>query len=63
VPEVDIAPRPVHALAGFDLGRNVYCSTIGGTIPELWGVGMPSYTSLIFRGIQALVGLWTALEM
>jgi hypothetical protein len=38
-------------------------STIGGIIPELWGAGMLSYTSLILSGVGALVGLWIAIKM
>ena len=33
-------------------------STIGGMIPEMWGADMFSYTSLLFSGIGAFVGLW-----
>jgi hypothetical protein len=35
-------------------------SAIGGIIPELWGAGMLSYSSLLLGGIGALVGLWIA---
>jgi hypothetical protein len=38
-------------------------STIGGIIPELWGDGMFSYSSLILSGIGALVGLWFAYKI
>jgi uncharacterized membrane protein YeaQ/YmgE (transglycosylase-associated protein family) len=33
-------------------------SIIGGTVPELWGADMLSYTSLLLSGIGALVALW-----
>ncbi len=33
-------------------------STIGGMIPELWGEDAFSYTSLLFSGVGAFVGLW-----
>jgi uncharacterized membrane protein YeaQ/YmgE (transglycosylase-associated protein family) len=33
-------------------------STIGGLIPELWGEDAFSYTSLLFSGAGAFVGLW-----
>jgi uncharacterized membrane protein YeaQ/YmgE (transglycosylase-associated protein family) len=38
-------------------------STIGGAIPELWGVGMFSYPSLLLSSIGALVGLWIAFKV
>jgi hypothetical protein len=33
-------------------------STIGALIPELWGDGMLSYSSLLISGAGAFVGLW-----
>jgi uncharacterized membrane protein YeaQ/YmgE (transglycosylase-associated protein family) len=33
-------------------------STIGGFIPELWGVDLFSYQSVLLSGIGAFVGLW-----
>jgi predicted MFS family arabinose efflux permease len=33
-------------------------STIGGLIPELWGEGAFSYSSLLLSGAGAFVGLW-----
>ncbi len=33
-------------------------STIGGFIPELWGADLFSYSSVLFSGIGAFVGLW-----
>jgi uncharacterized membrane protein YeaQ/YmgE (transglycosylase-associated protein family) len=38
-------------------------STIGGFIPDLWGAGMFSYSSVLFSGIGALVGLWLAYKI
>ncbi len=38
-------------------------STIGGAIPELWGAGMFSYTSLLLSGIGGVLGLWVAVKM
>jgi predicted MFS family arabinose efflux permease len=38
-------------------------STIGGLIPELWGDGMLSYSSLLLSGIGAFVGLWIGFRM
>jgi hypothetical protein len=32
-------------------------SSIGGFIPELWGAGLLSYSSILFSGIGAFVGL------
>jgi hypothetical protein len=32
-------------------------SSIGGFIPELWGAGMLSYSSILLSGVGALVGL------
>jgi uncharacterized membrane protein YeaQ/YmgE (transglycosylase-associated protein family) len=33
-------------------------STIGGFIPEMWGADLFSYSSLLFSGVGAFVGLW-----
>jgi uncharacterized membrane protein YeaQ/YmgE (transglycosylase-associated protein family) len=35
-------------------------SSVGGLIPELWGTGMFSYSSVLLSGIGAVVGLWIA---
>jgi predicted MFS family arabinose efflux permease len=32
-------------------------STIGGFIPDLWGAGLFSYSSVLLGGIGAFVGL------
>jgi len=32
-------------------------STIGGFIPDLWGAGLFSYSSVLLSGIGAFVGL------
>ena len=37
-------------------------STIGGILPGLWGAEMLSYTSVLFSGIGALVGLWVVFK-
>jgi hypothetical protein len=33
-------------------------STVGGFIPEMWGADLFSYSSLLFSGIGAFIGLW-----
>jgi hypothetical protein len=38
-------------------------STIGGFIPELWGAGLLSYSSVLLSGIGGLAGLWLAVKM
>jgi uncharacterized membrane protein YeaQ/YmgE (transglycosylase-associated protein family) len=38
-------------------------SAIGGFIPDLWGVGLFSYSSVLLSGIGAFVGLWLAIRM
>jgi hypothetical protein len=35
-------------------------STIGGFIPDLWGAGVFSYSSVLLSGIGAFAGLWLA---
>jgi hypothetical protein len=35
-------------------------STIGGIIPELWGAGFLSFSSLFLSAGGALFGLWLA---
>ena len=38
-------------------------STIGGFIPGLWGAGLFSYSSVLFSGLGALVGLWLGYKL
>jgi len=38
-------------------------SSVGGLIPELWGAGMLSYSSVLLSGIGAFVGLWIGYRM
>jgi hypothetical protein len=38
-------------------------STIGGFIPDLWGAGLFSYSSVLLSGIGALAGLWLGYRM
>lgn len=38
-------------------------STIGGFIPDLWGTGLFSYSSVLLSGIGALAGLWLGYKM
>ena len=33
-------------------------STIGGFVPELWGAGMLSYSSVLLSTVGGFVGLW-----
>jgi len=33
-------------------------STIGGFVPELWGAGLLSYSSVALSTVGAFVGLW-----
>jgi hypothetical protein len=35
-------------------------SLIGGLVPDLWGAGMFSYSSVLLSGVGAFVGLWLA---
>ncbi len=35
-------------------------STIGGFIPDLWGAGMFSYSSVLLSAIGGSAGLWLA---
>jgi len=38
-------------------------STVGGFIPEMWGDGIFSYSSVLFSGIGALVGMYIAFKI
>jgi hypothetical protein len=38
-------------------------SAIGGFVPELWGAGTFSYSSVVFSGIGAFAGLWMGLKL
>ncbi|MEO6536379.1 MAG: hypothetical protein ABIT47_01695 [Candidatus Paceibacterota bacterium] len=33
-------------------------STIGGFIPELWGAGVFSFSSIILSAIGGMLGIW-----
>jgi hypothetical protein len=41
----------------------VVCSTIGGFIPELWGAGPFSYSSILFSGFGGFVGIWIGYKL
>lgn len=38
-------------------------STIGGFIPDLWGAGLFSYSSVLLSGLGAIAGLWLGYRM
>ncbi|MDE2213127.1 MAG: hypothetical protein KGJ34_01150 [Patescibacteria group bacterium] len=38
-------------------------STIGGLIPELWGAGMFSMSSLFLSGAGAIAGIWVGFKV
>jgi hypothetical protein len=38
-------------------------SAIGGFIPDLWGTGLLSYSSVLLSGIGGFAGLWLAVKM
>ncbi len=38
-------------------------STIGGFIPELWGAGIFSFSSVFGSAIGGLLGIWAAVKM
>jgi uncharacterized membrane protein YeaQ/YmgE (transglycosylase-associated protein family) len=38
-------------------------SALGGFIPELWGADLFSYSSVLFSGLGAFVGLWLCYKM
>ena len=38
-------------------------STIGGFIPDLWGAGLFSYSSVLLSGIGGFAGLWLGYMM
>jgi predicted MFS family arabinose efflux permease len=38
-------------------------STIGGFIPDLWGAGLFSYSSVLLSGLGAFAGLWAGYKM
>jgi hypothetical protein len=51
---------PSPALIGLSM---FFGSMIGGMIPDLWNAGMFSYSSLLFSGLGALVGIWIAWKL
>ena len=38
-------------------------STVGGMIPDLWGAGILSISSILFAGIGAIVGIWAGYKL
>lgn len=38
-------------------------STLGGLIPSFWGASPFSFTSLIFGGIGAFLGIWFSYQI
>jgi hypothetical protein len=38
-------------------------SIIGGYIPILWGAGLISYSSVLFSGIGAIIGVWIGYKL
>ncbi len=38
-------------------------SVIGGYIPTLWGAGIFSYSSILFSGIGAILGVWIGFKL
>ncbi len=38
-------------------------STIGGLIPELWGAGVLSLSSILLSGAGAIAGIWGAFKL
>jgi uncharacterized membrane protein YeaQ/YmgE (transglycosylase-associated protein family) len=38
-------------------------STIGGFIPDLWGAGLFSYSSVLLSTIGAFAGLWLGYKL
>jgi uncharacterized membrane protein YeaQ/YmgE (transglycosylase-associated protein family) len=38
-------------------------SVVGGFIPDLWGAGLFSYSSVLLSAIGAFAGLWLGYKM
>jgi hypothetical protein len=38
-------------------------STVGGFIPDLWGAGLLSYSSVVLSAVGGFVGLWFVYKM
>lgn len=38
-------------------------STVGGLIPELWGAGMFSLSSIVLSGVGAIAGIYGAFKL
>ncbi len=38
-------------------------STVGGLIPELWGAGFFSFSSMFFSALGAFGGIWLGYKM
>ncbi|MES2225475.1 MAG: hypothetical protein V4480_01565 [Patescibacteria group bacterium] len=38
-------------------------STIGGFIPNLWGAGVLSFSSIFLSAIGGMAGIWVAYKM
>jgi len=38
-------------------------STVGGFIPNLWGAGLLSYSSVVLSAVGGFIGLWLVYKM
>jgi predicted MFS family arabinose efflux permease len=38
-------------------------STLGGLIPNLWGASFLSFSSILFSGLGAIVGIWISFKI
>ncbi len=38
-------------------------STVGGIIPNLWGAGFLSFSSVIFTAIGGIAGIWLGFKL
>ena len=38
-------------------------STIGGLIPELWGEGFLSFSSIILTAVGGIIGIWAGFKI
>lgn len=38
-------------------------STLGGMIPSLWGAGFISFSSILFSGLGAIIGIWLGFKI
>jgi hypothetical protein len=53
----------IYAIVVLAVMQSWHTPPIGGLVPELWGAGLVSYSSILLSAVGAFVGLWIGYNM